>query len=56
MAAAAWTLGRGNVQTPLLAGICALSAVAVVRKWLDPAWVVVAAAALGALAAAGGVR
>ncbi|MDB5098265.1 MAG: chromate transport protein ChrA [Cyanobacteria bacterium RYN_339] len=55
MGAAAWTLGRDSVRSPLLAGICALSAVAVIRKWLDPAWVVVLAAAVGAVAAWGGV-
>lgn len=55
MGAAAWTLGRDNVRTPLTAAICLLGAVAVIRKWLDPAWVVVIAAGVGAAAAAWGV-
>jgi chromate transporter len=55
MGAAAWTLGRDSVRSPLLAAVCAFSAVAVIRRWLDPAWVVVLAAAVGALAALGGL-
>ena len=55
MGAAAWTLGRDNVRTPLTAAVCGLAALAVVRKWLDPAWVVVIAAGVGAAAAAWGV-
>jgi chromate transporter len=55
MAAAAWTLGRDNVRTAFLALICGLAAVAMVRKWLDAAWIVVLAALFGAAAAAGGL-
>jgi chromate transporter len=55
MAAAAWTLGRDNVRTALLAVICALAALMMARKWLDPAWIVILAAVVGAGAAWGGL-
>lgn len=51
MAAAAWTLGKGSVNSGALALICAASAVAVASRRVDPAWVVVAAALVGAVLA-----
>lgn len=55
MGAAGWTLGRGNVHTPFLAGVAAVASVLAARRLLDPAWIVVGAACVGAAAAAGGV-
>ena len=52
MAAAAWTLGRGSIHSPFLAGVCALAAVLTARKLLDPAWVVLGAALAGGVVAA----
>jgi chromate transporter len=52
MAAAAWTLGRGSIQDWFLAGVCAASAVLLIRKAVGSGAIVVGAALLGAAWAA----
>ena len=53
MAAAAWTLGRGSLRDGFLVGVCAAATVLSATRRLDPGWVVLGAAAAGALWAVG---
>ena len=52
MAAACVTLGRGSIHSGWTLAICLVAGGLAARKLLDPAWIVVGAAGLGAVAAA----
>lgn len=49
MAAAAWSIGQNMAGDVFSIGICIAAAVLTARRLLDPAWVVILAATLGAI-------